>query len=251
MSGDESCVFGENAPKSEVLGLISRLVNEPGYPIYVLYVAGHGYADLERLVPYGDWVLRTGFFDTRNAEPYTVSLNDVLGIWANSAARNSGGKFVIISDVCHSGCWVFGLEKLNAQGQFKDVAIQASVQINEYADDGYFTERFVKKQSSRGWDATSNIQGHHHHPVYTAAWGPRGGQVKQAPISAGMALVFYQHHQASKDAPVLYEAFKREILEQRGRAPHAQEQSVWQRHQDQASGRYFHYNTLTGESRWA
>ena len=86
MSGDESCVFGANAPKSEVLGLISRLVNEPGYPIYVLYVAGHGYMNQ---TPRAVWGLGPSDGVFRYEERRTIHRQSgpVLGIWANSAAE--------------------------------------------------------------------------------------------------------------------------------------------------------------------
>lgn len=112
------------------------------YALYVLYFAGHGDEP-------------DGHFCVEKRQ--TVTLDDILAVWAASAPYKAGGsRLLIVADSCFSGRMAARLrdictrpgQRANRQAEAaRMVAVQAACGYDELAWDGCFTSRYVNEVS--------------------------------------------------------------------------------------------------------
>lgn len=112
------------------------------YALYLLYYAGHG------TLPHGQFCLEKN---------ETVTLDDILGVWAASAPYLVGGsKLLIVADSCFSGAMAARLRAIcTRKGQTgtreataaRSVTVQAACAADELSHGGVFTNRYVEEVS--------------------------------------------------------------------------------------------------------
>lgn len=127
------------------LAKVDRLLAQPG-ELFILYYAGHGTDQSERLAAPGAFCMQKDGY---------VTLDDLINVWAGQqVTARRGQRFVIIADSCFSGALVERLKQIHLERKREglpnlNVAVQSACGVRETSMGGVFTLPFVEKQMGK------------------------------------------------------------------------------------------------------